>query len=264
MRPRRWTGAVAAPPPAQPGGTSAPTIGYAPAYYPGTLDLGNASRVSVGVSQVVSGVDFPLQQVPLATVEGTLIAPQGTSERSIRIRLYSTSHDVPGVGSQSVRVRDGQFSFNEVPPGQYRAVATAEVEQARAGAIPGEDDEEEIIYWASTDVSVAGQHVSGLALMLQPGLTVTGRIAYNGTTAAPESNRIRVSLEPYGQAAEAAGADDRRATVQDDGTFEITGVVPGLYRVSASGVSGWTVASAVHGGVDAMDLGLEITPAGQR
>ena len=78
-----------------------PALGYAPAYYPGTLDLGAAQAVSVGVSQEVTGVDFVLQQVPLARVEGTVVVPPGVDARSMRVRLYNTAHDVPDVGAES-------------------------------------------------------------------------------------------------------------------------------------------------------------------
>jgi len=70
-----------------------------------------------------------------------------------------------------------------------------------------------------------------------------------------------VSLEPFGPAAEAIGADDRRATVDENGIFTITGVIPARYRVEATGARGWTVASALVGGVDALDFGLEVSPS---
>ena len=248
-----------------------PTIGYAPAYYPGTLDVSGASAVTVGVSEVVSGVDFVLQQVPLASVEGTVIAPPGIDARSLRVRLYNTAHDIPGVGTESARVRDGRFEFSGVAPGQYRAVVTGEIDiddedtgplpQMLGGlALAGRADDDEILLWAATDVAVSGQAVSGVALVLQPGMTVSGRIAYDGAGAPPEARRIRVSLEPFGPAAEAAGADDSRATVDENGQFTLYGVIPARYRVEASGVGGWDVSSVRVGGLDAMDFGLEVTP----
>lgn len=248
-----------------------PTLGYAPAYYPGTLDVAGASAVTVGVSEVVSGVDFVLQQVPLANIDGTVIAPPGVDARSLRVRLYNASHDIPGVGTESARVRDGRFEFSGVAPGQYRAVVTGEIDiddedtgplpQMLGGlALAGRADDDEILLWASTDVAVSGQNVSNVSLVLQPGMTVSGRIAYDGAGAPPESGRIRVSLEPFGPAADAAGADDSRATVDDSGQFTLYGVIPARYRIEASGAGGWEVASVRVGGIDAMDFGLEVTP----
>ena len=246
-----------------------PAVGYAPVYYPGTLDLGVATPVTVDLSQEVMGVDVLLQQVPLARIEGTVIAPPGVDARSMRVRLNNTRHDVPGVDTESARVRDGRFEFTDVPPGQYRAVVTAEIDSEDAAALPqaiagralagGDDDE--ILLWGAADVSVSGSDVTNVALVLQPGLTVSGRIAYDGAGVPPQGRRIRVTLEPFGPADEAAGADDARATVDASGRFTITGVIPGRYRVEASGMSGWEVASARIGGADAMDVGLEVTPA---
>jgi uncharacterized protein (DUF2141 family) len=212
--------------------------------------------------------------VPLARVEGTVIAPPGVDARSMRVRLNNTRHDVPGVDTESSRVRDGRFEFTDVPPGQYRAVVTAEIDNDNAAALPQAiagralaglgDDDDEILLWGAADVSVAGSDVTNVALGLQPGMTVSGRIAYDGAGAPPaEARRIRVSLEPFGPADEAAGADDARATVDERGLFTITGIIPARYRVEASGVAGWEVASARLGGVDTMDVGLDVTSATQ-
>ena len=251
-----------------------PALGYAPAYYPGTLDLGAAQAVSVGVSQEVTGVDFVLQQVPLARVEGMVVVRPGVDARSMRLRLYNTAHDVPGVGSESSRVRDVTFSFTGVPPGQYRAVVTAEIELDQRGpgapplpafigglALAGRGDDDEILLWGSAEVTVSGQDVSNVSLVLLPGITVSGRIAYDGSRPPPETEGIRVSLEPFGPAAEAAGADDSRATVDENGGFTITGVIPAKYRVEASGVPGWEVTSAMLNGVETLDFGLDASSA---
>jgi protocatechuate 3,4-dioxygenase beta subunit len=246
-----------------------PTPGYAPAYHPGTIDIGSATPVTVDVSAEVMGVDVLLQEVPLARVQGTVIAPPGVDARSMRVRLNNARHDVPGVGTGSARVRDGRFEFTDVAPGQYRAVITAEIDRDDAAALPqaivgpalGGQDDDEILLWGAADVSVFGSDVTNVALALQPGITVSGRIAYDGAGAPPEARRIRVSLEPFGPADEAAGADDARATVDENGLFTITGIIPARYRVEASGVSGWEVASALIGGVDAMDVGLDVTSA---
>jgi hypothetical protein len=251
-----------------------PTVGYAPTYYPGAVDIGSAAPVKVGVSSEVMGVDVLLREVLLARVGGTVIAPPGVDARSMRVRLNNARLDVPGVDTESARVRDGRFEFTDVPPGQYRAVVTAEIDGDEAGGLPpviaaqalggqAASDDDEILLWGATDVTVNGSDVTNLALSLGPGITVSGRISYDGAGARPETRRIRVSLEPFGPADEAGGADDARATVDANGLFTITGVIPGRYRVEASGVGGWELASARLGGVDAMDVGLDVTSAGQ-
>ena len=41
------------------------------------------------------------------------------------------------------------------------------------------------ILWATTEVNVGGEPVSGVSLMLEPGLTVTGRVRFDGASAVP-------------------------------------------------------------------------------
>jgi hypothetical protein len=252
------------------GGTTEPVVGYAPVYYPSTLAIGSASPVAVGVSQEVMGVDLVLQEVPLARVSGIVIAPPSVDARSMRVRLNDTAPGVPGLGNEPTRVRDGRFEFTGVPPGQYRAVVTAQIDTDDAAGLPasiaaraaaGGEDQDEILLWGAADVAVSGSDVANVTLALQPGVTVSGRITYDGAGVPPEARRIRVSLQPFGPAEEAAGADDARATVGVDGRFTISGVIPGRYRVEASGVAGWTAVSARAGGIDTMDVGLDLTSA---
>jgi len=245
-------------------------VGYAPVFYPGTLDVGSAAAVRLGVSQELTAVDFALQQVPLARIDGQVIVPPGVNTRTVQVRLYNVAERVPGVSNRSTRVRDGEFSFGEVPPGTYRVVATADVrgeatraEVASAGGrvVVMSPDREVDRLWASSDVSISGRNTSGVTLVLQPGMAVTGSIAYDGSGPPPQSRRIRVTLTPFGAEASASGASSRNATVDETGRFEITGVVPARYRIRASGVSGWDVVSAVQGGVETMDFGLDVTSA---
>jgi uncharacterized protein (DUF2141 family) len=248
------------------------TGGYAPVYYPGTLDLNSATTVQLGVSQERPGVDFALQQIALARLEGAVIVPPDANLSSIQVRLYNVSERVPGVNNFSARVgRDGQFSFQGVPPGQYRAVATANVRggPARSNQVTTNQDGRTIVVsttsgsdrmWAAADVPVAGSNVGGITLIMQPGMKVSGRVVYDGAGSPPQNGRIRVTLAPFGQAASASGASSRTATVDQNGQFTVTGVMPAEYRVRATGAGGWSAQSAVVGGVDALDFSLVVPP----
>jgi len=257
----------ALPVPAQVESEDQPTVGYAPVYYPGTLDLGTASAVEVGVSEELTSVDFALQQVPLSRVEGQVIVPPDMSLSNITVRLYNVDARVPGLNTYSSRARNGSFSFSAVVPGNYRAVATATVRTNRQETRTVGPDGRTVVsvqtsgssqVWAHADVPVTGVDLSNVMLFLQPGLTVSGRVEFEGGAGRPQG-RLRVTLSPLGEAARAAGANSRNANVDENGNFEITGVVPASYQVRASGASGYSLASALLGGIDTLDFPLEVT-----
>lgn len=112
------------------------------------------------------------------------------------------------------------------------------------------------------DVSVDGRNVSNLLLTLQPGMTVSGRIVFEGSTPVPaDLSRLRVTASPVdlpGPGREIASSVAGRA--DGSGRFTIAGVVPGRYRLTASGAPGWTLASSVVSGQDTLDFPLEVKP----
>jgi hypothetical protein len=89
---------------------------------------------------------------------------------------------------------------------------------------------------------------------------MSGRLEFRGTsTQAPSDlTRVRVTLSPSDPTSSGrATASPAMARVDESGRFTID-VVPGRYRLSAGGVNGWSVESAVVGGQDALDFPLEI------
>jgi hypothetical protein len=113
---------------AMPNGSNEPVSGYAPIYFPGTPQVGQARPVKVGVSEEHMGVDFQLQRVPLSKVTGQVIAPSSVTLTNVQIRLFDRSSSAEGAQQFTARAgRDGTFSFANVPPGQYQLNATVSV-----------------------------------------------------------------------------------------------------------------------------------------
>jgi hypothetical protein len=227
------------------------TAGYAPVYYPGTTVAASAASIALGVGEEKLGVDFQLQVVPVARIEGTVVGP--VEPQNVQVTLINTADAVSGIGNSSTRPgRDSHFALMNVPPGQYTLMARATV--GRGGA-------DQVRLWASADIVVDGRSVSNVVLALQNGVTVSGRIDFQGTSrqAPADPSRIRVTLTPVAATAatrELATAAPGR--VDASGRFTIGSVVPGRYRLSASGVGGWFVESAVIGGQDTLDFPVEI------
>jgi Carboxypeptidase regulatory-like domain len=270
------------------------TTGYAPVYFPGTPMTSNATPVTLTVGEERLGVDFQLQLVAMARIEGTVInpvsqEPGGVQTQPVNVQLINVGDDVGGIGGSSARAdRDGKFRFNNVAPGQYTVVARTGGPGAMAGpavnemlagrglrgggpgGAPGAVDGgvqgrgrgvTTQRLWATMEVSVDGRNISNLVLTLQPGFAMSGRLEFRGTTlqAPSDLTRIRVSLSPADQTAGARGTATAAAgRVDDSGRFTIDGVVPGRYRLSAGGATGWSIESAVVGGQDALDFPLDI------
>jgi Carboxypeptidase regulatory-like domain len=267
------------------------TVAYAPVYYPGTPVASAAATVTLAVGEERAGVDFQLQLVPTARIDGSVVSPDGTMPPGTQISLISAGQEgmplVPGAGMNMARPNpDGHFTFQGVTPGQYRLMARAAIRDPNTdpqaggrgggrGGLGGRGGVPSEVLWASTDISVGGQNLENIVLSLQPGMTVSGRIVFAGTsTQAPtDLTRVRVNLSARGQQLFNAGGVPP-AQVDETGRFTITGVAPGTYAISANSPGGgggrgaaptqgggqWTLKSVIVGGQDALDIPFEVRP----
>ncbi|HEY7474191.1 MAG TPA: carboxypeptidase-like regulatory domain-containing protein, partial [Vicinamibacterales bacterium] len=195
---------------------NASKIGYASIYYPGTLQSAAATAVTLGISEERSGVDLRLQAVPLATVSGSVIGPDGGLPPGGQVRLVETNAVIPGFKLYSSPIRnDGTFTINGVPPGQYTLLARTnsrvvmrlngeatvelqaksfeyaiDVAPARKAAVLSEAQAQANAggpeqLWGQSEVSVDGRPLTNVVLQLQRGFDVSGSYAFDGTPPQP-------------------------------------------------------------------------------
>jgi protocatechuate 3,4-dioxygenase beta subunit len=264
------------------------TSGYAPVYYPGTTTPSGAATITVGPGEEKSGIDFQYQVVPIARIEGIVTSSNSQVPPNVQVSLVNSGFAVPGLSPGGARAdQQGSFRIQNVPPGQYALVARATIGgpgretgpggRGPAGIGPGGRGEmmagrgraagpagaDQIRMWATADVTVDGRNVSNVVLTLQPGMSFTGRLVFEGATPQPaDLTRLRVSLTPVqapGTPGELAmGAAGR---VDETGRFSIASVVPGRYRLNASGAgTGWYLGSSVVDSQDSLDFPVEIKP----
>jgi uncharacterized protein (DUF2141 family) len=272
------------------------SMGYAPVFYPGTTSPSGAMTVDVEVGQERYGVDFQLQLVTTAMVTGTLSGVDGTIPQGtqITLALADTLPGLPGA-SQTVRAnQNGGFSFRNVTPGDYRLTARAQVRvpvagQAEAevqaggrggrGGGRGQNVPSEIL-WAHAEISVSGYDVTDVPLQLHKGMSITGRVAFDGTRLLPpqDLSRVRVTLATVGtQEADFGGIP--AVEVDASGRFTFNGVPPGRYALrgtapagtggpgvglggalAAGGSGNWVLKSSIAGGRETLDFPLELGP----
>jgi hypothetical protein len=241
---------------------------YAPVYFPGTATPSTASAVTLGVSEERAGVDFRLVLVPTAKIQG-VVTSQGQALPTQGTQISLTPLDqvgspsVPGANNNTIRTgADGQFSFQNIPPGQYRLMARGAIRApqpagqdaaGRAAAAagfgggrggggqqgpggrggPGQIQQ---VLWGHADVVVNGQDVGNVTITMQEGMTITGRIAFDATANQPPTDlsTARVNLTPRGQNQGFDMGGVPPAEVDATGRFTIKGVVPGKYSLTAN------------------------------
>jgi uncharacterized protein (DUF2141 family) len=254
-----------------------PTYGYAPIYYPGTPDPDQAVTLALAEGEERAGIDLDLQLVRTAAVEGRVSAPSGASPLGTQVTLTrqgqreGAAHALPSSAIMRQADTEGNFRFTGIPPGKYRILARATPMTPFRGPAPSAAavmsssvpaaDALAGVSWALADVTIDGDDVSGLALMLQPGLRLSGRLAFNASAQTPprDLTTIRLRLVDVNGASPIIPVGTGRA----DGTFEITGIIPGTYSMtSALSDAGWWLRSVVVDGRDMLDVPLEFGSAG--
>jgi len=92
-----------------------PSTGYAPVCYPGTTSLAQAAPVGLTIAEEEPGVNFQLQLVPLARVEGTVISASGMPLQNVQISLVDAQGRTPlGVASAGRVDANGNFRLTGV------------------------------------------------------------------------------------------------------------------------------------------------------
>ena len=232
------------------------TVAFAPTYYPGTTSAMQASVVTVGPAQEREAIDFALQLVPTARIEGNVTLIDGSpgtvgTQVDLIPSAQSTFAGAPLAAVRTTRpAEDGTFRLADIPPGTYTVLAHTSAP----------------VTWAAADIIVDGDDISGLSLALQRGMTMTGHLTFEATRLKPPADltSVKLSLQPV-QSATAVSFAASGGVLDPSGRFEITGILPGRYRLTSSlpGLNrpgNWFLRSAVIDGRDVLDGSLEIRP----
>jgi hypothetical protein len=239
-----------------------PRVTFAPVYFPGVTDVSLATSITLGVGEERSGVDLQVQLVPTARVEGTVKLPDGIAPASVVVTIASNGPMAGWVSGpqQSKRLDSaGRFVMTGVAPGSY-SIKARPSGSLTPGASPGIAPTS---YWAQSDVVVDG-HDQQVAMELQPGMAITGRLAFEGVTPPPaDLAGVRVTLVPPGSGANLS-AGPSGGTTDAAGKFSFLGVAPDRFRLTYMSTAqlrtSWTLKSAVVAGKDMLDSVLEVQP----
>ena len=229
---------------------------YAPVFFPGHASPEFAMPIRLRPGEERNGIDFTVQLTRTATIEGVLLGDEASTAglffNTVGVQLPGLMGATPTFTSQAGPA-GRTFKYSGVTPGHYTITA-----QARNAT------------WARADVMVIGDDVSGVTMALQPAFRITGQAVFKGSRLTPPENvaSLVIRLQAANQLGQSSAGGTRMgnplippAVVQPDGRFEMGGVLPETYRLTASvpGAAGWWLRSAIVDGRDVLDTLVEVT-----
>jgi hypothetical protein len=119
--------------------------------------------------------------------------------------------------------------------------------------------------WAQQEIEIRGEDLTGITLVLQRGMVVSGRVVFEGTTLQPPADltQLQVLMNP----APGQRVPGQHGTVAADGAFKVDGVMPGGYRLNVpilarpgDAPSGWQLKGVMFEGRDTLDSALDVRP----
>jgi hypothetical protein len=197
-----------------------------------------------------AGMNLMLEPVATATISAVTSLPEGVDPASLLVTLLPDSPLAASTNSNlrpSRREPDGRYLFQGLTPGGYTLLA-------RAGS-----SRETLTHYASANLAIDGRDET-VPLALVPGMIVSGQAAFEGDAAlARDFSGVSIILVPSNSG---PGLTGPRGSMDAGGTFRITGVPAGRYRIVFLGGAsreGWHLQSVRAGAVEAMEDGLVVT-----
>ena len=191
-------------------------LGYVKGYFDDSPSWRDADFVTVVGSEAIEGMDFGLTRG--ATISGRVTdADTGLPVANVGVRSDNVDRDLSDYNGHTGP--DGTYELLGVAPGAYRV----RIERGSQGYVPELYDDK--LDWDDADlVFVQGTgSVTGIDFSLSRGTTISGRVT-DGATGMPLVG-IQVGAENidlnYVKSWNRTG---------DDGSYELTGIAPGLYR----------------------------------
>ena len=218
--------------------------GYAPSYYPGTPNVAEAQRITVGLGQTLNDINLALTPTRLARMSGTATDADGKPMAgAIVVVMMRSGASISSTSGAQVKP-DGTFTVANLAPGDYMIQA---ITPSAIADMSG---------WASGQVTVAGEDITGVMLTGMRSTTGAGHVVISGGATSLPIASIRLMATP------AHPEDNLMAglgavTVKDDYSFELK-ARPGLALIRAMSLPpGWTLKAVRQRGADVTDTGIE-------
>ncbi|HUF47784.1 MAG TPA: carboxypeptidase-like regulatory domain-containing protein [Vicinamibacterales bacterium] len=274
-------------PPAPP-----PVVGYPLTYYPGVGDFGSAMRIDLRAGDERLGLDFAVVPSAAVSVDGVVARSDAEPPSAVSLSLDLDGPRVfrSGTAPSLEQPPDdqGRFRYTGILPGHYRIYARSRATtgspagpiglSGRGGMPPAtRSTSGPVPLFAIAEFDVLGQDISGLSLLLVPGVILNGRVVFDGAVATnppADLSAVRINVRlPRGSYSSMMGGTTMGTSLvgvattsaAKDGTFVVRGIAPGEYRFSVNVPDAiaerWWLRSAMLGDRDLLDALLEVDQA---
>jgi hypothetical protein len=224
-------------------GDSDDRSGYVPTYFPGTSNMAEAQKVTVGLGQIVSDLNMALLSTRTARITGTAVDSQGRPLAGMVMAMPRGDSMMFTFGPPGQIKPDGSFSIGGLAPGTY---------VLQTNGMGGPEAES-----ASAEITIGGDDIDGVRLVASKPSTASGRVVVDaGAAQALRPSSLRISLQPVVFDMPMFGMTGP-SVVNDDLTFELK-ARPGKMKLGFAGPApGWTIRAVRYRGVDVTDSGIE-------
>lgn len=241
-------------------------------FHPNATLASQAERVRVAPGEDRTSVDITITAAPGRRISGRIVGASSTvTAQMLRLRVDGDLPEAAAITQIPPMLvqPDGRFDFANVPPGNYVLEVTFRPGQrgggpsgAALGFIGGRGaaltpppqapqrmgapmDPSLDPLWAMEPISVGDRDLTGLVVPLNRSLVVSGRVVFSG--AAPQPNPQTLQRPIVQMLSVEVGPTLRTYSsgLQPDGTFEMRGIAPGRYVLSAFTVPGWPTLRSV-------------------
>ncbi len=232
-------------------------LAYPSTYYPSARTSTQATPIVVRSGDERLGVDISIPLLPAATVSGSVTSPD-SQPGGFQLRLTpSETGGVPVDSSVAFAATDadGSFTFIGVPAGRY-VLQAERIDPRAAAARSGGPGQPPQMLFAFMPVAVGETDITSLAVVVQPALTISGRVELEGPPPAPGvRSMVNLTLDPL------EGTNRSASSINITGPltpFTTPGMTPGRYRIAITAPAGWDVKSVMAGAVDLIDGPFEM------
>jgi protocatechuate 3,4-dioxygenase beta subunit len=210
-----------------------PRTAFVSTYYPSATDVAQSIKIEARAGLELSGQDITLRKEKVVKVSGKVLEADGSPAKQTFIILMMEGGFQPNSNSASVVDEKGNFTVNNVRPGQYTATSNKMHSQTQQVAL--------------TTVTVGDADVTNVILQMLPSHDMKGSIVLEGSDKKGfDFARFYINMNPVGSSP-FGGAG---AQAKSDGTFTISQLSAGHYIPSVYGGGGECYVQSIQVGAE--------------